>query len=253
VPRAAVAVRLREGEDATTLRASAGMGIKAPNFFESYGESFFARGNPDLLAERSRTFDLGVEQRLLGSRVRAVVTVFHHDYRDQIAYTVIDFETFEGTYVNLGRTRARGLEVELDLRPRQWLGLYGQYTFTDSEVVESANQFDPVYAAGEPLLRRPRHQGAITARLSFPRGSAGVTVVHVGERADSDFVSLGLTRSAAYTRLDARVRVRLADALEAWVAADNLTDTTYQQALGFPALPRSIRGGLRLTLGGSSR
>jgi outer membrane cobalamin receptor len=253
VPRAALAVRLREGEDATTLRTSAGMGIKAPSFFESFGESFFAKGNPDLLPERSRTFDLGIEQRFFGNRLRATLTGFHHDYRDQIAYTVIDFETFEGTYVNLGHTRARGLEAELDLQPRPWLGLLGQYTYTDSEILESANDFSPVYAVGEPLLRRPRHQGALTARLSFPRWSAGLTIAHVGERADSDFVGLGLTRNAAHTRLDARVHVRLFGPLEAWLVGENLTDAAYQQALGFPALPRSVRGGLRLTVGGTGR
>jgi outer membrane cobalamin receptor len=253
VPRVALAFRLREGDDATTLRASAGMGIKAPSFLESFGESFFARGNPDLLPERSRTVDAGVEQRLLEGRLRAVVTGFYSDYRDQIAYTVIDFNTFEGTYVNLGRTRARGLEVELDLRPRPWLGLLGQYTLTDSEILESANDFDPVYGVGEPLLRRPRHQGSLTARVSFPRWSAGLSLVHVGERADSDFVGLGLTRNPGHTRLDARVRARLVGPLEAWVVGENLTDAIYQQALGYPALPRSIRGGLGLTLGGAGR
>jgi vitamin B12 transporter len=253
VPRAALAVRLREGEDATTLRTSAGAGIKAPSFLEAYGESFFAKGNPDLAPERSRTFDLGVEQRLFGSRLRAVVTAFRHDYRDQIAYTVIDFDTFEGTYVNLGRTRARGLEVEVDSRPRAWLALLGQYTFTDSEILESANDFSPVFAVGEPLLRRPRHQASITARLEFPRWSAGATVVRVGERADSDFVGLGLTRNAGYTRLDARVHVRIAGPLEGWLVGENLNDAAYQEVLGYPALGRAVRGGLRLVLGGAGR
>jgi hypothetical protein len=80
-----------------------------------------------------------------------------------------------------------------------------------------------------------------------------MTVVHVGERADSDFVGLGLTRNAAYTRLDARVHVHIAGPLEAWVAGENLTDATYQEVLGFTALGRSIRGGLRLTVGGTRR
>jgi vitamin B12 transporter len=253
VPRAALAVRLQEGEDATTLRASAGMGIKAPSFLEAYGESFFAKGNPDLDPEQSRTADLGLEQRLFGSRLRAVVTAFHQDYRDQIAYTVVDFDTFEGTYVNLGRTRARGLEVELDARPRTWLGLLGQYTFTDSEILESPSDFSPIYAVGEPLLRRPRHQASLTAELRLSRGSAGATVVHVGERADSDFVGLGLTRNAAYTRLDARVHLRIVGPLEAWVVGENLTDATYQEVLGFPALGRSIRAGVRLAVGGAPR
>jgi outer membrane cobalamin receptor len=253
VPRAALALRLRGGEDATTLRTSAGMGIKAPNFFEAYGESFFARGNPDLAPEQSRTFDLGVEQRLLGSRLRAVATAFYQDYRDQIAYTVINYDTYEGTYVNLGRTRARGIEIELDAQPRPWFALRGQYTFTGTEILESANDFDPIYAAGEPLLRRPRNQASLTAQLLFPRWSAGSTVVHVGRRADSDFVGLGLTENAAYTRLDARLHVRIVGPLQAWLVGENLTDADYQEVLGFPAPGRSVRGGLRLTLGGGGR
>jgi vitamin B12 transporter len=250
VPRAALAVRLRDGDDATTLRASAGMGIKEPSFLESYGESFFAKGNPDLDPERSATFDLGIEQRLLGSRLRASVTAFHHDYRDQIAYTVVDWSTFEGTYVNLARTRAQGLEVALEARPESHLHLLGQYTYLDGEILESPSGFDPVYAAGEPLLRRPKHQGSLSAQVSFPRWSAGATLVRVGVRADSDFVGLGLTRSEAYTRLDARLRLRIAGPVEAFVMAENLTGATYQEVLGYPALGRSVRGGLRLAVGG---
>jgi vitamin B12 transporter len=250
VPRVALAVRLHGSEDATTLRASAGMGVKEPSFLESYGESFFAKGNPNLDPERSTTFDLGLEQRLLGNRLRASVTAFHHDYRDQIAYTVVDFNTFQGTYVNLARTRARGVELEVEARPVRYLHLLGGYTYLDGKILESPSDFDPVYAAGEPLLRRPRHQGSFTAQLSFPRWSAGATLVHVGERADSDFVGLGLTRAAPYTRLDARLRVRVAGPAEAFVVAENLLDADYQEVLGYPALGRSVRAGLRLAVGG---
>ncbi len=250
VPRAALAVRLRDGDDATTLRASAGMGIKEPSFLESYGESFFAKGNPDLDPERSTTYDLGVEQRLFGSRLRASVTAFHNEYHDQIAYTVVDFNTYEGTYVNLARTRARGIEVALEGRPLPSLQVLGQYTYLDGEILESPSDFDPVYAEGQPLLRRPRHQGSLSAQLSFSRWSGGATLVRVGERADSDFVGLGLTRSEAYTRLDARLRVRLVGAVEAFVTGENLLDAEYQEVLGYPALGRAVRGGLRVAVGG---
>jgi vitamin B12 transporter len=250
VPRAALAVRLRGGEDATTLRASAGLGIKEPSFLESYGESLFAKGNPDLKPERSATLDVGVEQRLLGSRLRGVVTVFHHDYRDQIAYTA-DPNTFVGTYVNLGRTRAQGVEASLDARPWPWLLLDGAYTFLDGEILESPSAFDPVYEAGRPLLRRPAHQASATARLRLERMSLGFTLAYVGARADSDFVGLGLAddpafRNPSYTRLDARLRVRLAGPVEAFVVAENLLDERYQEALGYPALPRAVRAGVRL-------
>jgi vitamin B12 transporter len=250
VPRAALAVRLRDGHDATTLRASAGLGIKEPSFLQSYGESFYALGNPDLKPERSTTFDLGLEQRLLDSRLRAVATAFRHDYRDQIAYTVVDYSTFQGTYVNLGRTRAQGVELTLDARPAPYLELRGQYTFLDGEVLESPSGFEPLYAVGQPLLRRPRHQASVSFHLGLAPVSAGATLVHVGERADSDFVGLNLTRNPAYTRLDARVRVQLVGAVEAFAVGENLLDARYQEVLGYPALGRSIRAGVRLAVGG---
>ena len=162
----------------------------------------------------------------------------------------MDFDTFEGTYVNLAHTRAQGIEVALEARPIPSLQLFGQYTFLDGEILESPSDFDPVYAEGEPLLRRPRHQGSLSAQLSFSRWSAGATLVRVGERADSDFVGLGLTRSLAYTRLDARLRVRVAGPVEAFVTGENLLDAAYQEVLGYPALGRSVRGGLRLAVGG---
>ena len=44
--------------------------------------------------------------------------------------------------------------------------------------------------------------------------------------------------------------MRIVAALEAFVVADNLFDAAYQEALGYPALGRSLRGGLRLRMGG---
>jgi vitamin B12 transporter len=246
VPRAALAFRVRDGEDATTLRASVGLGIKEPGFLESFG-SPFVKGNPDLRPESSTTYDLGLEQRLLQSRIRLTATAFHHDYRDQIAYSFADGE---GTYVNLARTRARGVEVECEARPLPALSVFGAYTYLDGEILQSPSDFDPVYHAGQPLLRRPKHQLSLSARIGSRRFSVGATVVHVGERADSDFVGLGLTRNAPYTRLDGRLRVRLAEELEALVIGENLADARYQEVLGYPAPGLSVRAGVRLSLGG---
>ncbi len=245
VPRAALAVRVRGGADATTLRASAGAGIKEPDFFQSYGVSFFARGNPDLKPERSRTFDAGLEQRLFQGRLRGEATFFHHDYRDQIAYQVVDFDTFEGSYVNLGRTRAQGLELELEAAPSERVSLAAEYTYLDGEILESGSAFDPVYANGAALLRRPKHSGSLSARARAGRVSGGFTLLLVGGRSDSDFLGLGLTENEGHSRVDARLRVKLGHGFFAFVAGENLADSEYQEALGYPALGRSLRAGLR--------
>ena len=99
--------------------------------------------------------------------------------------------------MNLGQTRAQGLELSVEAAPSRLLSFLAAYTLTDGEVIVSAADFDPVYAAGEPLLRRPRHQASFTLRLGPERLSGAVTVVAVGERADSDFLGLGLRATPA--------------------------------------------------------
>jgi vitamin B12 transporter len=248
VPRVAVSWVARGGADSTRLKSSAGAGIKEPGFFESFGTSFFAQGNPDLKAERSRTYDIGVEQRALSGRVRAEVTAFRHDYRDQIAYRLLDTTTFRGTYVNLGSARAQGLELEVEARPRRGLRLYGQYTFMDTEVLVSSSDFDPLLAAGKPLLRRPKQAGSVTAEGSTANGrfTAAATAVFVGPRPDSDFAGLDLTENAGHTRIDGRLRLRASRRLEVFAVGENLLDADYQEILGYPGLGRALRVGVRV-------
>src|SRR5262249_30378883 len=79
VPRVAAAWYAHTGDGtvgATRLHATAGLGIKEPNILQSFSPSPFFLGNPDLDPERTRAFDLGVEQRLARDRVRADVTWF---------------------------------------------------------------------------------------------------------------------------------------------------------------------------------
>jgi vitamin B12 transporter len=249
VPRVAVAWRFKESPDSATLHASAGAGIKEPNFFESFGVSFFAQGNPHLKPERSRTVDFGMEQRLLSGRMRADFTLYQHDYLDQIAFETVDAVTQQGTYVNLGKTRARGFEVSLEAVPTKHLELAAEYTYLDGTVLVSSSTFDPVYAQGQSLLRRPRHQGSISFRAGAGRVLVGGSLLLVGRRTDSDFVALGLTENPSYTRLDARASVQLGHGLEAFLAGDNVLDRKYMEVLGFPSLPRSLRGGLRFRSG----
>jgi vitamin B12 transporter len=252
VPRGAVSWILRSaGRNSTRLKASAGAGIKEPGFFESFGTSFYAQGNPDLKAERSHTYDGGIEQRGLDGRVRVELTAYRHDYRDQIAYTLADPATYRGTYVNLGQAKAQGVELELEAQPRPGIRVFGQYTYTDSTVVVSTSDFDPLLAAGKPLLRRPKNAGSLTVEGGPANGrfTAAATLVAVGARPDSDFAGLGLESNDAYTRVDARLRSRVSRRLELLAVAENLFDADYHEVLGYPALGRALRFGVRVNAG----
>jgi vitamin B12 transporter len=157
----------------------------------------------------------------------------------------VDPNTFQGTYINIGKTRAQGLELAVEASPTSRSRIGASYTYLDGEVLVSSADFDPVYAVGQPLLRRPKNQASVWGRVDVGRATLGASLVSVGVRADSDFAGLGLTENAAYTRFDARTRVRLGHGLEAFVVAENLFDEQYQEVLGYPALGRSVRGGVR--------
>ncbi|MEO8360662.1 MAG: TonB-dependent receptor [Vicinamibacteria bacterium] len=245
VPHGSIAlIAARAAEVTLTLRASAGAGIKAPSFFESYGTSSFALGNPDLKPERARTYDGGVDIRVRDN-IKVLATYFHHQYLDQIAYTVVSFSPFIGTYENLGETRANGVELSGEWRPTTHLRLLGNYTHQNSEIVLSTST-DEQLAVGKELRRRPKNQGSITAEATVSRATLAATLVSVGERADSDFLGFGLIENPGFTRVDLRAAVRVHRNARLLGTVENVGDKSYQEVLGYPALPRRFRISLSL-------
>src|SRR5262249_11718548 len=66
VPRGTIVYVLHPssaGLGETTVKASAGTGVKEPNLLQSFSLSPFFLGNPDLKPERSRSAEVGIEQR----------------------------------------------------------------------------------------------------------------------------------------------------------------------------------------------
>jgi outer membrane receptor protein involved in Fe transport len=83
-------------------------------------------------------------------------TAFHHDYRDQINFQTVDPVTFQGTFVNLGRTRAQGLELAVEAAPRTGVRLFAQYTYLDGVVKVSGDAFNPSTPRGRRCSAGPR-------------------------------------------------------------------------------------------------
>ncbi|MFQ5724489.1 MAG: TonB-dependent receptor domain-containing protein, partial [Terriglobia bacterium] len=139
VPRTSLAYLLRQGSGwlgTTKLKFNFGLGIKEPTLVESFSPSPFFQGNPALGPERIRSFDFGAEQRFGHDRGKLEVNWFDNRFRDLIAFT-FDFVTFTGTFENIGRSKAKGAEVILELAPGAGLRGVGTYTFLDSQVTES--------------------------------------------------------------------------------------------------------------------
>jgi vitamin B12 transporter len=248
VPRVAAAWYVRTGNGrvgTTRVSATAGRGIKEPTVLQSFSPSPFFRGNPDLLPERTRSFDIGVEQRLAGDRVRAMLTWFDNRYRNIISLKT-DPLTFFSQYFNIGLTTARGAELAGDVALVSGIRAGAGYTFTDSEIVKSTST-SAVFAQGNWAFRRPRHSGFVTLAWAGARASIDLSGAIVGRKVDSDFSSFvpAITENKGYAAWDLRGSVRLTRTLSGTLAIDNLTDSDHMEPLGYPVLGRAFRAGIR--------
>ena len=249
VPRGSAVLVLHDGAGrvgSTRLRAAAGLGIKEPTVLQTFSTSPYFMGNPDLQPERSRALEAGLEQRLAGDRVKLDATWFDNRYRNIIGLRSTG--GYNSEYFNIGLTRARGAELGAELAPISALRVRVGYTFVDSAIVESTSEFSPVFAVGQWAFRRPRHSGFMQVAWTWQRLSADVLGTAIGRFVDSDFSSLepSILENPGRTTWDARASFKVTAKVSGLLALDNLTNRNYQEPLGYYALRRAVRAGVRV-------
>ena len=248
-PRATVVVVARTSSGAigeTRLRASAGTGIKEPTMLESYSISPFFLGNLDLSPERSRSVEVGIDQRLAGDRAKVEVAWFDNRFSDIISLRT-DPATFEAQYFNVGETRARGLEFGVQAVPIPAIRARASYTLLDSEIVETTSPGNVLFAPGQWAFRRPRNSGSVGATFDWRRVTADINGTFIGRFVDSDFGLFNppLTENPGHSTWETRVSVALTQEFSAILSIDNLTNTDYSEPFGYQPLGRLVRVGAR--------
>ena len=288
--------------DGTKLRFNYGKGIKEPAIFDE-STSLFALlsqlpNGAQLIsqfhvqpigAERSRSFDFGVDQTMWSGRAKLGVTFFHNDFFDQVEFVdssalpqlgvpkTIALATPFGASVNSGASRAMGAELAATTKLGRSITVSATYTYLDDVVRRSfassalAPAFNPAFPTvpignsplvGNPPFRRARHSGSFLIGYSRGRWVASLTGNLVGRRDDSTHAvdaffgpSLQLPNrnlDDAYQNINLHGSCRLNSAVELYTNLDNILAQHYDAAFGFPSLPFTFRSGLKLTLGGES-
>jgi vitamin B12 transporter len=242
----------------TRVRATAGTGFREPAFFENYSTGFTV-GNPDLRPEHSRSWELGLEQTTARDRATFSATFFDQRFVDMIDYDPGALPPAP-SYRNVAGATADGLELGARVTPTAALSVGLSYTYLHTEVTRSG--FDvssgALLAAGQPLVRRPRHSARLDAAYRLAdRGTASLAVTYVGDRVDQDFSRFPAPRDTlpSYTRVDfaAQVQVRSprggTPGLALSARIENLFDRTYQEVKNFPARRRTLLFGGEVRFG----
>lgn len=273
VPRTGLAYLARFGHGfwgETRLRASYGLGIKEPNFTQSFEADPCFPGNPNLKPERSHTLNAGVDQVMASERVKFSATFFHNSFSDMVSFTSCPPPSFGpcslapppgcpaaelnsfgyGTFFNTDSARAFGANTTIEAKPFRWLGIIGNYSYDDTRVLKAPNAFDPTQAPGNRLFFRPLHSADLILNAAFRRMDWNLAGYFVGRETDSDFLGLGLTSNPSHFRLDLGTQFAVGHGVTMIGHVENLLDHHYQDAIGYPALGFNYRAGLKYTWGG---
>ena len=219
----------------TTIRVSFGEGFKVPSLFQLFSDY----GNGLLKPESSQSWDAGFVQTLLDGRMEFGATWFHRATRNQIAFisctvlTGICTGRPYGTYDNVARARAQGLETSIALRPVDALTVRFNYTYTDAE--NRANGLD--------LARRPKHSVNAAVDYDWTFGlKTGASITHVGDSFDD---ASNTRRFEGYVLVDLRAAYPVTDSVELFGRIENLFDEQYETSFRYGTQRRAAYAGIR--------
>ena len=210
----------------TKLKASVGSGFKAPTLselFQSY-PAFFFIANPDLRPETSTGYDVGVEQALVGDRLRAGATYYYNRVRNLIVAAPAA-DGINLTYANIGRAHTDGVESFVVYSPIKAVTLRADYTYTQA-IDDGSDQ---------ELLRRPKHKASLNAAWQATRAfSLNATVLTVSSWIDGnrDF-SVARLRAPGYTVVNLASSFDINRHFTVFGRIENLFDRHFQNPVGF--------------------
>jgi outer membrane cobalamin receptor len=230
----------------TRVRGAAGTGIRPPDVFE-----IAFTDNPQLKPERSRSFEMGVTQALAGGAIQLDATTFFNRYDDLIVSvgSLSDVSRYQTD--NVSNAQARGVELGAAWQRASGLSLRAAYTLLDTEIlaVDNSAQAPSPYRVGDPLLRRPRHSGSVTASWTAARASLFATVDARGETLDAEpnfGPAGGLYENPGRTVVDLGSTFELFEHLDVFARVMNLFDREYEEVFGYPSPGRTAFIGVRV-------
>jgi vitamin B12 transporter len=229
------------------LRASAGTAFNAPAFSQLLATEWTV-ASPDLVPERTRSLEAGLDWRAAGDRLRVGFTRFEQRFLDLIQFVSGPPPDFLGSYANLARARADGWELEARAIPLRGLALTASYTWLDARVDRLDPRYEGPLEPGQPLIRRPPRSASATATyFGWDGGSISAAARFVGTRPDLDFRDFPspLVELPSHVVADVAGTVRLlgrgdAGTLALTLRAENLFGRRYQEVLYYDAPGRTI-------------
>jgi vitamin B12 transporter len=217
----------------TLLTLSAGTAFRAPSATDRFGFG----GNPDLLPESSRNFEVGIKSRI--DEHQEVTLAAFQDTIDDLIVFVNDPTNllYGGENQNVDRARIRGIEASWELHADPW-----------SVRAEGSLQDPRDLADDSQLLRRTKRSFTLSGARTIGRGELGVDLLLAGPRSDIDAVSGAPVPDGGYLLAGVRGKLNLTPAWSVSARLDNALNRHYELANGYNTAGRSASIATRYSL-----
>lgn len=212
----------------TKFHATYGTGFTAPGSDDRYGVPQWGQlPSPGLHPEKSRGYDVGLDQTLLSGALTLSLTYFDNRFRDLFQWTYVSYVTYEGRIVNIARASTSGTELAAVWKFGPTMKARLAHTYLDA-------RDDTIHAR---LIRRPRQMLDAEVQQQVTNAwQAGAGLHAVADRIDSG------TTMPDYTTVRLFTSYAVNDRLHLKLRAENALNKAYQEVYGYPALPRAVHG-----------
>ena len=240
---------------ALRLRTSVSTAFNAPAF-EQLRPTLYTTGSPNLMPERSRAFEVGLEQNIIYGIVHLSVDYFNQRFTDLIQYVPGGPPNYLGSYANLSEAQSRGYDIEMTMTPVNGWSSSASYTIATPRVTKISSAYTGDLKVGDALVRRPTHTGNAAVSYSNPSsGSFSLMASYIGKRPDYDFSQFPspVVTLPSYMKFDAAASLAIFHtdsgngSLSITGRVDNLLDKKYEDVLRFASPRRTFLIGARLT------
>ena len=242
-------------------------GFRAPTLTELYRQfsvgAVTTRPNAELGPERLVGGELGLNVAP-AKNLTARVTLFDNRVKNPVSNVTVSATLAQKQ--NLGRTKIRGVQTDVEYRMTSTLRLAGAYLYNQAKVTDGgvAN----AGLVGKYLAQVPKHRGSVQLSYAHPKvATVAVSVQVQGAQFNDDqnlnFIPAATLTEAGYdadtpaglpgfTAVDLSISRNLGHGIEVFAGAQNLLDQVYfvQTNPSTIGTPRLINAGLRVRFAG---
>lgn len=234
-------------EPNTSVYFSYSQGFRVPTNDELFAQGLFG-SNPNLKAVRSHNYELGLKSQF-STWGNLAIAVFQSNIRDEIFFTCLacDFSPGDGQNRNVNKTRRRGVEVTLKVKPNEWVDGVVNYTYTEAQFRSAFNiSSTRAVEVGDSFPLVPKNRLSVTGTVHPAKGlSLSLSGLYVSTQFLQGDESNARDRLQGYFVLNGRVAYEHpvpSGILKGFLAVNNLLDNNYFTS-GIYAANRITGGG----------